>query len=393
MRILFVSCLLPYPTVPHGGGTDLFHLVEALGHRGHEVHLVSLVQPEEAPHAPEMRPYVASLQTVTPALAWRQKLRNALREPPWRWGRRARAQVRAAIRHRVDAGVDVAQFEWTESARFVDAVTATDVVTVLDEVDVSFRPLARALGPTRRRVRAARARELAWCRRFDAVLTRSEADRAALAPHVSGTRLHVFQPWTHVDRFRGITPETCEPGTVLFCGAMNRRENADTVLWFARECWPRVREAVPTARLVVAGHAPLPRVARLAADPTVSVTGTVPDLRPVYARAHVCIAPSLVGGGVLNKVVDGMAAGRPVVTTTVGNEGVAAPPEAVRVADDPAAFADAVVRLLRDPAEWTRVARAGREYVQRTYRWDDNVARLEALYRELSTSLAHRSAW
>jgi len=383
VRMIFISCLLPYPSVPHGGGTDLFHLIETLGQRGHEVHLVSLVLPGDEPHVPEMRPFVASLHTVEPALTWQQKLRHALRAPPWRWGRRARAEVRAAIRRIVSAGVDVAQFEWTETARFVDAVTDPHAVTVLDEVDVSYRPLARALGPNHRRVRAARERELAWCRRFDAVLTRSEADRAALAAHLPGRRLHVFQPWTHVDAFRAIGPETREPDTVLFAGAMDRAENADAVLWFYRECWPRVRKAVPTARLVIAGHAPLPRVARLASDPTVTVTGAVPDLRPVYARAAVCIAPSLVGGGVFNKVIDGLAAGRPVVTTTVGNEGVAAPPDAVCVADEPVAFTDAVVRLLRDPDEWARVAAAGRDFVQRTYRWEENVARLEALYREL----------
>ncbi len=286
------------------------------------------------------------------------------------------------------AGLDVAQFEWTETARFVDAVTDARVVTVLDEVDVSYRPLARALGPDHRRVRAAQEQELAWCRRFDAVLTRSAADRAALEPHLSGQRLHVFQPWTHVDAFRDIRPETRTPGTVLFCGAMDRVENAAAVLWFYQHGWPRVREAVPTARLVIAGHAPLPQVARLAADPSVRVTGTVADLCPVYARTDVCVAPSLVGGGVLNKVIDGMAAGRPVVTTTVGNEGVAAPPTAVYVADEPVAFADAVVHLLRDPAEWARVAAAGRAFVQRTYRWQENVTRLEALYDELRATKA-----
>jgi len=395
MRILIVSCLLPYPTVPHGGGTDLFHLIETLSTR-HEVHLVSLVLPGDEPHIAEMRPYVASLHTVIPALTWRQKLHHALREPPWRWGRRARAEVHAAIRRTVAAGVDVAQFEWTETARFVDAVTDPRVVAVLDEVDVSYRPLARALGSEDRRVKAARQRELAWCRRFDVVLTRSEADRAALEPHLPNTRLHVLQPWTHVDAFRDIGTATREPGTVLFAGAMNRAENADAVLWFYRACWPRVRQAIPTARLVIAGHAPLPRITRLAADPTVhrtqrvTVTGTVPDLRPVYARADVCIAPSLAGGGVLNKVIDGMAAGRPVVTMAVGNEGVAAPPDAVRVADEPAVFANAVVRLLRDPDEWARVAAAGRAFVQRTYRWADNVARLEALYHEMSTTKKQR---
>ncbi|MBU1879445.1 MAG: glycosyltransferase family 4 protein, partial [Chloroflexi bacterium] len=185
-------------------------------------------------------------------------------------------------------------------------------------------------------------------------------------------------------------PETREPGLVLFCGAMDRDENADAVLWFYRGSWPRVRATVPAARLVIAGNAPLPRVAALAADPSVIVTGYVPDWGTVYARADVCIAPSLVGGGVITKVIDGMAAGRPVVTTSIGNEGVDAPPGAVCVADQPDAFADAVVRLLRDPAEWSRVAGAGRAFAQRTYRWADNVDRLEDLYCDLAGSANRR---
>ena len=131
------------------------------------------------------------------------------------------------------------------------------------------------------------------------------------------------------------------------------------------------------------GASPQPRVQELARDPTVTVAGYVPDLREPYARCHVAIAPILAGGGVMNKVIDAMAAGRPVVSTTTGNEGVAAPPgQAVLVADEPQAFTDHVVDLLRDDLLWTRIAQAGRAHVQQTYDWERNVSQLELLYRQ-----------
>jgi len=388
VKILFVSCLLPYPTVAHAGGADLFHLIASLGERGHDVHLVSLAPyAGDLVHAVEMRPYCRSLAVVVPALTWAQKWRNLWRglfTDPLRLGRRARGEMRAHIRRMAADGLDVIQFEWTETGHFVDAAPAS-VVTVLDEVDVSFRPRQRAALSDAARLEAARTRwqELALCRRFDLVLTRSASDRDALLEALPGAGVEVLQPWTHVDRFRDIRAAERRPGTVLFVGAMDRDENCEAVLWFHRHCWPLIRFREPRARLEIVGASPQPRVQELARDPTVTVAGYVPDLREPYARCHVAIAPILAGGGVMNKVIDAMAAGRPVVSTTTGNEGVAAPPgQAVLVADEPQAFTDHVVDLLRDDLLWTRIAQAGRAHVQQTYDWERNVSQLELLYRQ-----------
>jgi polysaccharide biosynthesis protein PslH len=386
VKILFVSCLLPYPTVAHAGGADLFHLIASLGERGHYVHLVSLAPYRgDLAHVDEMRPYCRSVAVVVPALTWGQKWRNlwqGLFTDPLHLGRRAHGEMRAHIRRLAANGVDVVQFEWTETGRFVDAVPA-GVVTILDEVDVSFRPRQRAARTSWARWDAALARwqELALCRRFDLVLTRSANDRDALLQALPGANVELLQPWTHLDLFADIRPTERRPGTVLFVGAMDRDENCQAVLWFHRYCWPLIRARAPEARLEIVGASPQERVQRLARDPTVTVAGYLPDLREPYARCHVAIGPILYGGGVMNKVVNAMAAGRPVVSTTAGNEGVAAlPDQAVLVADEPQTFARHVVALLRDDLLWNRIAHGGRAHVQQTYDWERNVSRLEALY-------------
>jgi glycosyltransferase involved in cell wall biosynthesis len=388
VKILFVSCLLPYPTVAHAGGADLFHLIASLGERGHDVHLVSLAPyPGDLAHAEEMRPYCRSLAVVVPALTWGQKWHNLWRglfTDPLHLGRRAQREMRAHIRRIAAGGVDVIQFEWTETGRFVDAAPA-GVVTVLDEVDVSFRPRQRAARSDLDRWEAARTRwqELALCRRFDLVLTRSASDRDVLLEALPGASVEVLQPWTQVDRFRDIRAAERQPGTILFAGAMDRDENCEAVLWFHRHCWPLVRFREQRTRLEIVGASPQPRVQELARDAAVNVAGYLPDLREPYARCHVAIAPILVGGGVMNKVIDAMAAGRPVVSTSIGNEGVAAlPGQAVLVADDPQEFAYHVVALLRDEALWDRIARGGRAHVQQIYDWERNVSQLELLYRQ-----------
>ena len=388
MKILFVSCLLPYPTVAHAGGADLFHLIASLSQRGHDVHLVSLAPyAGDLAHVDDMQPYCRSLAVVIPALTWGQKWRNLWRglfTDPLHLGRRAQREMREHIRRIAAGGLDVIQFEWTETGRFVDAAPA-GVVTVLDEVDVSFRPRLRAARSDWDRLQAyqARGQELVLCSRFDLLLTRSTGDRDVLLQAMPEASVEVLQPWTHVDRFRDIRADERQPGTLLFVGAMDRDENCEAVLWFHRHCWPLIRFREPRARLMIVGAMPQPRIQDLARDTAVTVTGYVPDLRQPYARCHVAIAPILAGGGVINKVIDAMAAGRPVVTTALGNEGVAAPPgQAVLVADDPQAFTGHVLDLLRDDLLWDRIAQAGRAYVQQTYDWKRNVSQLELLYQQ-----------
>jgi glycosyltransferase involved in cell wall biosynthesis len=113
-------------------------------------------------------------------------------------------------------------------------------------------------------------------------------------------------------------------------------------------------------------------------NPTLTVTGYVPDLAAEYAAARVIAAPLFGAAGALNKVLDGLAAGRPVVATPAANAGIGAPPAALRCAEAAPAFAQAVIALLRDAADWQRTAQAARAFAAANFDWPAAVARLEA---------------
>jgi glycosyltransferase involved in cell wall biosynthesis len=395
MKILFVSCCLPYPQVAHGGGVDLFHLIESLSER-HEVHLLATITEEEQPHVDGIKPYCHSLKVVRPALTWRAKLKSAWRTLPTNpllIGRRARTEIKSWIRGLIEEeGIEVVQFEWTGAGQFVGAVSPDVAATVLDEVDVSFRPKRRLVQLARSpwakiwawwAYHRTRRWELDICRRFDAILTRSATDREALRFHLPQAHISILQPWTYVARFADIAPHESEPHTLLFVGAMDRDENCQAIIYFYERCFAQIEAAVPGVELLIVGASPQPRVQNLG-GPQVTVTGYVDDLRPYYARCRVFIAPILVGGGVINKIVDAMGAGRPVVSTSVGNEGLGATPDReILIADDPIAFARQTIALLQDKELWSRIALGGRRHVQRIYNWERNVANLEDLYRHL----------
>jgi glycosyltransferase involved in cell wall biosynthesis len=151
---------------------------------------------------------------------------------------------------------------------------------------------------------------------------------------------------------------------------------------------PRLGPAGP--EVLVAGRDPGPELSALAAAaPRLRLLGYVPDLAPLYARAGVFVNPMRGGGGTRLKMLEAMAAGKAVVSTTIGAEGLTLTPgRDVVVADRPEAFAAAVQSLLVDRAEAERLGRAARALVEARYRWEVCLAPLEGLY----TSLARREA-
>lgn len=170
----------------------------------------------------------------------------------------------------------------------------------------------------------------------------------------------------------------------LFVGAMDRRENADGVRWFLDDVWPRVVDARPDARFIVAGAQPPSWLVRRT-DRGLDVRGFVDDLTTVYAESRVVVAPLLFGAGLPFKVPQALARGLPVVATPLATEGL---PTAVRdtaaVASGPGEFAAAVVAALSDGAAETAGA-AGRDAVRQAYGDASDIDTIVARYRELVT--------
>jgi glycosyltransferase involved in cell wall biosynthesis len=178
-----------------------------------------------------------------------------------------------------------------------------------------------------------------------------------------------------------------EKNSILFLASYRYRPvNVKGALWFYREVFPLVRAEVPAARFIIAGYGPPAELTSLAAtDPSVLVPGFVDDLDACYKRAEVFVAPILTGGGIIVKILDALAAGTPVVTTSYGNEGIgAAPGRDLLAADTPQAFAEGVIAVLRDPALAERLAVNGRGFVGRNYSLAVVLTKIDAIYDEVA---------
>jgi glycosyltransferase involved in cell wall biosynthesis len=176
----------------------------------------------------------------------------------------------------------------------------------------------------------------------------------------------------NIEYFHPPTPPPAATADLVFVGSMDWLPNVDGVLHFVREILPLIRQARPETTLTIVGRTPPPKIAQLAtADPRIQVTGTVPDIRPYLWSSAVAIVPLRIGGGTRLKIYEAMAAQIPVVSTTIGAEGLSVnPPQDIRLADTPAHFAAQCLELLTTPELRIRLAQAAAAMVASHFSWE-----------------------
>ena len=174
-----------------------------------------------------------------------------------------------------------------------------------------------------------------------------------------------------VEYFRnpGTYPATTD---FVFVGSMDWLPNVDGILWFAAEILPLLRKHKPACTVAVVGRKPDPKLLALAqADPLITVTGTVPDVRPYLWSSRLSILPLRIGGGTRMKVYEAMAAGIPMVSTQVGMEGLACQPgRDILVGDTPEAFAAQCIALMGNPDRAAAIASSALRLVEEECSWD-----------------------
>jgi glycosyltransferase involved in cell wall biosynthesis len=181
-----------------------------------------------------------------------------------------------------------------------------------------------------------------------------------------------------------LLPECPGSKEILLIGKMNYTPNVDGALFFHREVFPLVQERVPQAHLLIVGTSPAPEILALAADPAVEVTGQVEDIVPYYRRACLSAVCLRAGGGTRLKILESMALGRPVVTTTIGCEGLdVVEGEHLLIADRPKQFAEKTVRLLTDQRLRQDLSTRARKLVETHYDWNEIAERLMRVYGDM----------
>ncbi len=387
MHILWLKTELLHP-VDKGGRIRTYNMLREL-RREHRVTYLTLDDGDAAPDAvARADEYCTDLVRVPFRTAPKRSARffgelaaNLLSPLPYAVAKYRSAEMRREVERLVARGdVDVLVCDFLAPSLNVPDGLSCPTVLFQHNVEAMIwqRHTELAAHPVKRRFmaeqwRRMRAFEASECRRFDRVIAVSEQDRDVFAREY-GVRDAVAVP-TGVDvRYfdPAVVPAAPRAASeLIFTGSMDWLPNEDAILWFVADILPRIRARVPDATLTVVGRNPTPRVQALGErDAAVHVTGGVPDVRPYLARGAAFVVPIRIGGGTRLKIYEAMAMELPVVSTTVGAEGLPVAPEREYLrADDPEAFADAVVRLLEDPDGARSLGRRAAESVRAQFSW------------------------
>ena len=393
MRILLLTQVVPNP--PDSGPKVKTHNVLRYLAGHHEVHLVSFVRSEtEVAQARDLGRYCTTVTTVSLRRSRRKDAvalaRSLITRRPFLVERDDSREMRDAIAELLRRFTfDAVHADQVSMAQF--AADLPLKLRVLDEHNAVWTIVRRAAsreawGPYRLLAelewRKLRGYEATVCRAFDLVTVVSAGDEADLRA-VALTSFPVRVIPIAVDTV-GLAYSARPPGArnVVSVATMFYPPNVEAVHWFATEVFPSIRRRLPTTEFQIVGSRPPAKITRLAtAESGIHVTGYVADLSEILRRSGVLIVPLMSGSGMRVKILEAFARGIPVVSTTIGGEGIdARDGEHLLVADDAEGFANAVIKLLEQPALAERLARAARSLVEARYDWQSALKELDAIY-------------
>ncbi|HTS66833.1 MAG TPA: glycosyltransferase [Candidatus Acidoferrales bacterium] len=383
MKTLWVNTNFMHPTTK-GGQIRTLEMLRQL-HRRHEIHYVAIEKPSEpegparaAEYSFRAYPVQHRIRPRSSPLFWSALVKGLLSPVPVAVARFHPPQMRAFLEGLIrKEGFDCAVVDHlAPSAYFPDLPHAILFQHNVETV-IWRRHVEHAADPLRRwYLRIQAERMFQYERRMSLaaghIVAVSETDAAEMRRLFGVTRVSEVPTGVNIDYFRPPEKRAGEGADLVFVGSMDWLPNVDGMVYFVREVLPLIRRKRPGCTLAVVGRTPPPKIRELAAaDSAIRVTGTVPDIRPYLWDSAVAIVPLRIGGGTRLKIYEAMAAKIPVVSTTLGAEGLTVnPPADIRIADTPRDFADRCLELLASAEDRGRVAEAAWEMVNANFSWE-----------------------
>lgn len=407
MHILFLTQILPYPPVS-GPKVKTWHVLRYLAEHGHNITLASFIRAEERPYIQDVKKVCDSVHVI-PVHRSRIRdgyyfVRSQFTGRPFLVERDDLAEMRSLVRQIVSSqSIDVIHADQLTMTQFAfplpfgkskkpalvfDAHNAVWTITERMKLNAAFYlklPLALETGRIK-------SYEGMIVNDFDATLAVTEPDRLALVNawrsggHDGDVQIPVIP--IAVDTHQ-VQPVQREPDSfnILTMGTLYYPPNADGIRWFIQQVFPLVRKVIPHTTLTIVGKNPPKDFLNLAADGDSGIvtTGFVPDLDPYFARSAITVVPVRAGGGMRVRILEAFARAAPVVTTTVGLEGIdACPGVDVLIADSPEEFAASVLNLLQQKELQQQLSENGRRLVEAKYDWQVVLGKLNKVYSDLT---------
>jgi polysaccharide biosynthesis protein PslH len=399
LKILLLTQVLPYPP-DSGPKVKTLNVLKYLAQE-HEVTLVSFVRGNQSEEISELGKLCKAVHTVPIKRSTVEDLlyigESLLRRQPFLMVRDDRPEMRTLVERLASSEkFDAVHADQLNMAQY--ALRVPGVWRVLDTHNALWLLYKRlwetmGIGPKKwllgRDWRLLKRYEGEMLRLFDSVLAVSQEDKAALEEAAGGKTEIITIPIT-VDT-EEIQPAIRKPGAdrILHIGTMYWPPNVDGVMWFIEKIYPLIRERRPGTVFDVVGARPPKELVELSdKDSGINVTGYMVDPTPCLENAGVMVVPLRAGGGMRVKILNAMTEGLPIVTTSLGAEGI--PVENGRhllIADDPKEFAVAVLRLLEDRRMANELGRQGRQFIQEKFDYRIACRPLDRIYGDVKQTL------
>ena len=394
LKILFLSPTVPYP-LTDGGRIRVFNLLKQIATKNRVTLLALETQPTDAEGVAQLQQLGIQVHLVPnaptlPPVSFGTLLKAFLKRQPITVARYDLPAYRQKFKELVETGsFNLVHYEMFHTAQFH---TETRLPGVLSQQNVDSAIWRRLCSETTNPFYkfAYWTQQLAFQRyervlspKFDAVTCTSDIDAAVFQRHCARDAIEIIPNGVDVTHYQpDFSAEA--PAHLIYIGSMDWYPNEDAVSFFADEVLPRIQENVPDVRFSIVGGNPSARVQKLTERKGVIVTGRVPEIKPYFAEATVFVVPLRIGSGTRLKILEALAMGKAIVSTSVGAEGLdLKDSEEIFISDEPEAFADAVTRLLTDAPLRRRVGENGRARVEQDYDWRSIGEKLHQLYTKI----------
>ena len=387
MNILYVCHRFPYPPT-RGGKIRPFHMIRHLSQM-HKVTVASIVRSEaEKEEGKDLGSYCARVETAVvhnPMQLARMIGRLPTPTPSsmgWFYSPELARRIRALL---AEQRFDLIFVHCSSVAQYVADVIGIPKVLDFGDMDsqkwleyARYKPFPVSAGYWLEGVKLERE-EKRLAQKFEMCTVTTRAELETLDGYGGACATDWF-PNGVDSEFFAPESEDYEGDTLCFIGRMDYYPNQECMVEFCANTLPLVRAERPDVKLLVVGADPSPAVKRLAEIPGVTVTGSVPDVRPFVRRSALMVAPLNIARGTQNKLLESMALGVPVVSSRIAAKGIdAAPDEHLLVGSTPQEYARAILRILTDRGERRRLAAAGRQRMLSHHGWSHSMARLDAI--------------